>query len=118
MGTNPNNDKHTCYRHFRPIYSNKLIAIDFKQSKDSASVGVSVMTSRESASSRIKVSEKDELLVTGVRLEPWKCAVTLLLSLSTFGLFAILLVWRKEIKIAMLYRQCSLTETKRVLIEV
>ena len=68
--------------------------------------------------SRIRISEKEDLLVTGIRLEHWRCAVTLFISLLTFGLPVVLLAWRRDWKMAVLYRHCPLREAKRVVIEV
>jgi len=77
-----------------------------------------VMGQSGSQSTKIRAGEKEELLVTAIRLEPWKCVVLAIVTMLTFGLPVLLLAWRRDWKIALLYSQCSLREAKRILIEV
>lgn len=76
------------------------------------------MSKSESVSCAIRTAGKEELVVTGIRLEPWKCAVTLAVTTLMLGVPLLVFVWRKDWKIAALYVRCPLRQTKKVLIEV
>ena len=76
------------------------------------------MGQSDSLPSKLNMGEKDELYARGYRSHGWKWALTLALIVLTFGLFGVILVWRKDIKMALLYQECPLHEATVILLKV
>ena len=67
--------------------------------------------------SKLNVGEKDELEVKGYRPHRWKWTVPLLATILTFGLFLVVLAWRKDVRLALFYQTCALHEATKILIK-
>jgi P5-type ATPase cation transporter len=76
------------------------------------------MGQSDSLPSKLNMGEKDELEARGYRSHGWKWALTLALIVLTFGLFGVILVWRKDIKMALFYQECPLHEATVILLKV
>lgn len=77
--------------------------------------------SDEDLSSPVKIRSQDgkeELQVKGYRLHNGRCALSALAILFTFGLVLILVVWKKEIKMFMFYKNCPLQRATKILVKV
>ena len=74
----------------------------------------------QSASSlpvKIDVDDKNQLLARGYRLHHGRCALAMLAIVLTFGLLLIPILARKDFKMLMFYKECSLQHATKVLIK-
>ena len=67
---------------------------------------------------KLNAEEKDQLSVSGYRLDRLKCFVTVCLAVFTFGFLFVILLWRKDVKMKLFYRQCPLRAATKVRVKV
>jgi len=60
----------------------------------------------------------DEFEVKGYRVHRGRYTLACLALVITFGLLWVLLVWRKDIKMWMFYKECSLEHATKILVKV
>jgi len=65
----------------------------------------------------VNLGELDEMEIQGYVLSPVKIFGTFLLILATFGLAIILITWKKEIKMLLLYKPIHLLQAQKVLLK-
>ena len=70
---------------------------------------------RKRGSMQIKI---DEFEVKGYRVHRGRYTLSCLALVITFGLLWVLLVWRKDIKMWMFYKECSLEHATKILVKV
>jgi len=66
----------------------------------------------------IDTDDKNQLLARGYRLHHGRCALATLAIILTFGLLLIPILWRKDFKMFMFYKECPLQHASKVLIKV
>lgn len=67
---------------------------------------------------KINTDGTDELEVRGYRVHRGRCALACLALVVSFGLLLIPLLWRKDIKMWMFYKECPLQHASKVLVKV
>ena len=67
---------------------------------------------------KIQVDDKNQLLAKGYRLYRRKCVLSILAIVFTFGLLLIPILWRKDFKMLMFYKECPLQHATKVLVKV
>ena len=65
-----------------------------------------------------KQNKIDEFEVKGYRVHRGRYTLACLALVITFGLLWVLLVWRKDIKMWMFYKECSLEHATKILVKV
>lgn len=76
------------------------------------------MGQSESLPVKISSNGTEELELKGYRVHLGRCALACLAVVLTLGLLLILLVWRKDIKMWMFYKECPLQHASKVLVKV
>ena len=74
-----------------------------------------VAMGRKCGSMPVKI---DEFEVKGYRVHRGRYTLACLALVITFGLLWVLLVWRKDIKMWMFYKECSLEHATKILVKV
>lgn len=77
-----------------------------------------VMGQSDSLPVKINADGTDELEVRGYRVHRGRCALACVALILTLGLLLVLLVWRKDIKMWMFYKECSLEHASKILVKV
>ncbi len=77
-----------------------------------------VMGQSDSLPVKINADGTDELEVRGYRVHRGRCALACAALILTLGLLLVLLVWRKDIKMWMFYKECSLEHASKILVKV
>ena len=67
---------------------------------------------------KLNAQEKDQLDISGYRLDLLKCIITVCVALTTFGVLFLIMLWRKNIKMRLFYRQSPLQEATKVQVKV
>ena len=67
---------------------------------------------------KLNAQEKDQLDISGYRLDLLKCIITVCVALTTFGVLFLIMLWRKNIKMRLFYRQCPPQEATKVQVKV
>ena len=79
---------------------------------------VETMGQSESLPVKLNVEEKDGLYIKGYRPDLLKCIGTVLAMVLSFGILFVVLVWRKDIKMKMMYSECNLRMATKILVKV
>jgi len=72
----------------------------------------------ESLPVKLNVDEKDELRIEGYRPHLLKCIITVSAMVLSLGLFFVILVWRKDLRMKLMYQQCNLQEATKIVVKV
>ena len=72
----------------------------------------------ESLPAKLNADEKDQLRIGGYRPHLAKCIATIAAMVLSFGFLSIILIWRKDLKMKMMYQQCDLRVATKILVKV
>ena len=77
-----------------------------------------IMGQSDSLPVKIDADDKNQLLARGYRLHHGRCALATLAIILTFGLLLIPILWRKDFKMFLFYKESPLQHASKVLIKV
>jgi len=72
---------------------------------------------KRSRRARVNIGDLDEMEISGFELCPIRILATTILVFLTFGLAIVLITWKKEIKMKLLYKPVQLVHAKKVLLK-